>query len=130
MALRWKRGMRNAMSRLRWWLARRRLKRGASREVVRLIPILLVAVSVAAAQASAEAVSEAPRPATGEVHGAASDGTRAGGDADQSEAPPIARSGSSAPERQAKPLDPAQRGLLPFIILKSIERPFMMSAPR
>jgi hypothetical protein len=129
MALRWKWGNRNAMSRLQQCPARRGLRHGASRERVRLISILLVAVLVAAAQASADGLSEAPRPATGEVHGAASDQTRGGRDADQSDAP-IAKSGSSAPEREAKPLDPAQRGLLPFIILKSIERPFMMSTPR
>ncbi|HEV2548207.1 MAG TPA: hypothetical protein VGU20_12785 [Stellaceae bacterium] len=79
---------------------------------------------------SAEDVSGAPHSSTGEVHGAASDETRAARDVDPSEASAIARSGSSAPEQRAKPLDPAQRGLLPFIILKSIERPFTMSPPR
>jgi hypothetical protein len=130
MVLRWKWGNRNGMSRLRQCRTRRSLRRGASRKAIRLIPLLLVAWLVAAAQASADGSGEAPRPATGEVHGAASDETRAERDADQAEAPPIARSGSSAPARPAKPLDPAQRGLLPFIILKSIERPFMMSTPR
>jgi hypothetical protein len=75
-------------------------------------------------------LSEAARHSTDKVHGAASDETRAARDVDQCEALTIARSGSSTPERDAKPLDPAQRGLLPFIILKSIERPFMMSTPR
>jgi hypothetical protein len=118
------------MSRLRQCSAGGGLRQGGPREGIRLICTLLVAVLAAAAQASADGSGEAPRHSTGEVHGAASNETRAAHDADQSEAPPIAQSGSSAPEYRAKPLDPAQRGLLPFIILKSIERRFMMSPPR
>ena len=91
------------------------------------LSILLVTLLVVAAQSSAEELSRAPRHSTDEVHGAVSDGTRAARDVDQSEAPPIASSGSSAPEHRAKPADPGQRRLLPFIILKSLERPFMMS---
>jgi len=122
MALRWKRGNRNAMSRLRQCPGRQGLRHGASRERVRLVSILLVALLVAATQGSAAEVSETARPSTGEVHGATSDESRVERD--------VGQSGSSAPEQRAKPLDPAQRGLLPFIILKSIERPFMMSPPR
>jgi hypothetical protein len=114
------------MSRLRQCSARRGLRRSVSRAGIWL-SILLVALLLVAAQSSAEELSEALPHSMDEVHGAASDETRAARDVDQSEAPPIARSGSSAPEHRAKPADPAQRRLLPFIILKSFERPFMIS---
>jgi len=93
---------------------------------LRLVSILLVALLVAAAPALAEGSSEAPLPATGEPHGAAGDETRADHDRGQPEEAPTEKSGTSAPEAQAKKLEPQRRDLLPFIILKSIERPFMM----
>jgi hypothetical protein len=114
------------MSRLRKCLARRGPQRGASRDGLRLVAALLVALLVVVARASAEASRDAPLPSTGEAHGAASDETRADHDGDQSEAAPTEKSGTSAPKGQAKKSEPRQRDLLPFIILKSIERPFMM----
>src|SRR5579864_4100316 len=113
------------MSPVRQCLARRGPRSGALRDRLRLVSILLVALLVAAAR-EAEGSSEAPLPSTGEAHGAASDETRADHDRDQPAAAPIEKSGTSAPEGQAKKLEPQQRDLLPFIILKSIERPFMM----
>jgi hypothetical protein len=97
---------------------------------MRLASILLIALLIAVARASAKGANEPPLPATGEARGAATDDAAAERDVSQSAAAPIEKSGSSAPEGRTKPIDPAQRGLLPFIILKSIERPFMMSPPR
>ncbi len=96
---------------------------------MRLASLLLVALLVAVARASAEGANEPPLPATGEARGA-TDEAAAERDVGQSAASPIEKSGSSAPEGRTKSIDPAQRGLLPLIILKSIERPFMMSPPR
>ena len=97
---------------------------------MRLLSVLLVALLVAAAQASAEDSNEAPRRTTGEAHGPPVDETRATRDAGQTEAAPVERSGSSAARERARPSSPTERGILPFIILKSIERPYMMSPPR
>lgn len=96
---------------------------------MRLASILLVALLIAGARAAAEGASEPSLRSTGAVHGAATDEAGAEHDVGQSAAA-IEKSGSSAPEGRTKPIDPAQHGLLPFIILKSIERPFMMSPPR
>jgi hypothetical protein len=97
---------------------------------MRLASILLVALLIVIARAAAEGASEPSLRSTGAVHGGGADEAGAEHDAGQSAAAPIEKSGSSAPEERTKPIDPAQHGLLPFIILKSIERPFMMSPPR
>jgi hypothetical protein len=97
---------------------------------MRFALILLVTLLIAVARASAEGTNEPPLPASGEARGAATDEAASERDVGPSAGAPLEKSGSSAPEGRTKPIDPAQRGLLPFIILKSIERPFMMSAPR
>jgi len=94
---------------------------------LRLVSIPLVALLVAAARAAAEGSSEAPLPSADAVHGAAADESPAERDVGQPGAAPIERSGSSAHDGRVKASASAPPGLLPFIILKSIERPFMMS---